>query len=161
MPKGHKSCRQECNKTISLVRLAILSLCSAVSDWESKVSHHREESASKRSLEAKLSPFSRSAKDQVNHYFGDEFYDFGLLQLAEYRVPCPPNCMVYWRCWRTQTSNSRSQCICLSSSIGARILFIPATSESVEQLFSVSGRVVTTARARLCFRRVNELCCLH
>ena len=45
--------------------------------------------------------------------------------------------------------------------IAARILSIPATSALVEQLFSVSGRVVTTARARLNFRHVNELCCLH
>ena len=45
--------------------------------------------------------------------------------------------------------------------IAARVLSIPATSASVEQLFSVAGRVVTTARARLNFRHVNELCCLH
>ena len=31
----------------------------------------------------------------------------------------------------------------------------------MEQLFSVSGRVVTAARARLSTRHVNELCCLH
>ena len=42
--------------------------------------------------------------------------------------------------------------------IAARILSIPATSASVEQLFSV---LVTTARARLNFRHVNKLCCLH
>ena len=41
--------------------------------------------------------------------------------------------------------------------IAARVLSIPATSASVEQLFSVAGRVVTTARARLSFRHVNEL----
>ena len=45
--------------------------------------------------------------------------------------------------------------------IAARVLPIPATSASVEQLFSVAGRVVTTARARLNSRHVNELCCLH
>ena len=45
--------------------------------------------------------------------------------------------------------------------IAARVLSIPATSASVEQLFSVAGRVVTTARARLNSRHVNELCCLH
>jgi hypothetical protein len=45
--------------------------------------------------------------------------------------------------------------------IAARVLSIPATSASVEQLFSVSGRVVTTARARLSFCHVTELCCLH
>jgi hypothetical protein len=43
----------------------------------------------------------------------------------------------------------------------ARVLLIPPTSASVEQLFSISGRVVTTARARLNFRHVNDLCCLH
>ena len=31
----------------------------------------------------------------------------------------------------------------------------------MEQLLSVSARVVTTARARLSFLHVNELCCLH
>ena len=45
--------------------------------------------------------------------------------------------------------------------IAARILSIPATSASVEQLFSAAGRVVTTARVRLSFGHVNELCCLH
>ena len=45
--------------------------------------------------------------------------------------------------------------------IAARVLSIPATSASVEQLFSVAGRVVTTARARLSFRHVDELFCLH
>ena len=40
--------------------------------------------------------------------------------------------------------------------IAARVLSIPATSASVEQLFSVSGRVVTTAWARLSFRHVKQ-----
>ena len=49
----------------------------------------------------------------------------------------------------------------ICAGIAARVLFIPATSASVEKLFSVSGRVVTTARARLNSRHINELCCLH
>ena len=45
--------------------------------------------------------------------------------------------------------------------IAARVLSGPALSASVEQLFSFARRVVTTARARLNFRHVNELFCLH
>ena len=37
----------------------------------------------------------------------------------------------------------------------------PPTSASDEQLFSVGGRIVTSARSRLNARYVNELCCLH
>ena len=45
--------------------------------------------------------------------------------------------------------------------VAARVLSIPATSASVEQLLLVVGGVVTTAGARHNFRHVNELCCLH
>ncbi len=45
--------------------------------------------------------------------------------------------------------------------IAARVLSVPATSASVDKLFSISGRIVTTARAQLNFSHVNELCCLH
>jgi hypothetical protein len=37
----------------------------------------------------------------------------------------------------------------------------PPTSASDEQLFSVGGRIVTSARSRLNTHHVNELCCLH
>ena len=45
--------------------------------------------------------------------------------------------------------------------VAARVLSIPATSASVEQLSSAAGRVATTARARLNSRHVNELHCLR
>ena len=45
--------------------------------------------------------------------------------------------------------------------VAARVLPIPATSASVEQLFSASGRIVTTARASLNNSHINELSCLH
>ena len=45
--------------------------------------------------------------------------------------------------------------------IAARVLSIPATSASVEQLFSISGRIVTNSRTSLNHRHINELCCLH
>ena len=45
--------------------------------------------------------------------------------------------------------------------VTARVLPIPATSASVEQLFSASGRIVTTARASLNNSHINELSCMH
>ena len=45
--------------------------------------------------------------------------------------------------------------------VAARVLPTPPTSASDEQLFSVGGRIVTSARSRLNAHHVNELCCLH
>ena len=45
--------------------------------------------------------------------------------------------------------------------VAARILSIPATSASVEQMFSISGRIFCAARASLSSSHVNELCYLH
>ena len=45
--------------------------------------------------------------------------------------------------------------------IAARVLSIPSTSASVEQFFSISGRIVCKARSSLSFRHINELCRLH
>ena len=191
---------------------------------ETKVSHYRESSASNRVLAAKLNSFCRSAKEQVDHYFGDNFYNYGLLRVAEFLDPRTVWCIEVAEELKqvilalkllarledvaqparnlaavglAAASNSRQSPLekeislyanymigrgeeaCnatnplefwaseglvsfpILAGIAARILSIPATATSVEQLFSVSGRVVTTARARLNFRHVNELCCLH
>lgn len=58
---------------------------------------------------------------------------------------------------------ARCYFLVLPAGVAARVLSTPAASvsASVEQLFSVAGGVVTTARARLSFRHVNDLCCLH
>ena len=45
--------------------------------------------------------------------------------------------------------------------VAARILSIPATSASVEQMFSIAGRISCASRASLSSSHVNELCCLH
>ena len=45
--------------------------------------------------------------------------------------------------------------------VAARVLQVPATSASVEQLLSVSGRVASTARSRLSPSHLNELSCFH
>lgn len=197
-----------------------------MTDLENKVSHYREGSASNRALAAKLNPFTRSAKDQVDHYFGDAFYNYGLLRVTEFLDPRTVHCVEDSAELKLVTraltllarpedvampvrnlgqnavglaaaSNSRQSPLekeislytnymigrgeeacnatnplefwaneglvsfSILAGIAARILSIPATSASVEQLFSVSGRIVTTARARLNFRHVNELCCLH
>jgi len=45
--------------------------------------------------------------------------------------------------------------------VAVRIFSIPATSASVEQMFSISGRISCASRASLTYSHVNELCCLH
>ena len=47
--------------------------------------------------------------------------------------------------------------------VAARILSIPATSASVDQMFSIAGRIACVSRASLSLSssHVNELCCLH
>ena len=175
---------------------------------------------------AKLNPFCQSATQYVDHYFGDQFYDYGLLRVAEFLDPqtvwCiedPDELKLVARALKllarpedvavparnpgqpgvglaaasssrlsplekeialyTNYMLSRGEEACnatnpldfwgddgmvsfpILAGIAARVLSIPATSASVEQLFSVAGRVMTTARARLSFRHVNELCCLH
>jgi hypothetical protein len=73
--------------TISLVRLAIRSLRSAVDNLKKKVTEYSRGSAANRSLAAKLLPFQESAKKSIDHYFGDEFYNYGLLCVAEFLDP--------------------------------------------------------------------------
>ena len=215
--------------TISLVRLAIRSLRSHVDLLETKVTDSRNGSAASRSLVTKLDPFVRSAKRYLDHYFGDDFYNSGLLRVAEYLDPRTVWCIEDSDELKTtvralkllannedilmplrnhpqvavglgsaaSSTNPRQSPIDKESAlytnlmvakgeetcngidpliywategaiafpilagIAARILPIPSTSASVEQLFSVSGRVVSTARASLNCRHVNELCCLH
>ena len=45
--------------------------------------------------------------------------------------------------------------------LAASILAIPATSSDVERLFSITGRIASTARASVSAERINTLMCLH
>jgi hypothetical protein len=45
--------------------------------------------------------------------------------------------------------------------LAARVLSIPATSSDCERLFSITGRIASSARASLASERIDKLTCLH
>ena len=213
--------------TISLVRLAIRSLRKAVDTINDKAILLLDGFRENRSLSTLLLPIYNSANKYVDCYFGDDFYNYGLLRIAEFldtrtvwciedshelkkvikslklianfsditttstsningnssgllaasasrksplevEVDLYTNYMVQLKEVNCNSLNplewwAKEGCIAfpILAGIAARVLSIPATSASVEQLFSVAGRVVTTARASLNSRHVNELCSLH
>ena len=73
--------------TISLVRLCIRRLRKYVDDMNSKINNLMIGSQADRTLANKLSDF------YVDHYFGDAFYDYGLLRIAELLDPRTVHCV--------------------------------------------------------------------
>ena len=213
--------------TISLVRLCIRRLRKYVDDMNSKINNLMIGSQADRTLANKLSDFYTEANFYVDHYFGDAFYDYGLLRIAELLDPRTVHCVedanelkivkdalkkLVDPLYTVVTTNvSASPSVGLASAVkgkkkeslvdkeieqylnvmithgeeacnkmdplsfwseqgqvafpilagvAARVLPIPATSASVEQLFSASRRIVTTARASLNNSHINELSCM-
>ena len=220
--------------TISLVRLSVRSLGSAVSNIGIKIRTFQQEGSApvNHAFANKLRPFYERALHYIDHYFGDNFYNYGLLRVAEFLDPRTSMCIedqdglkqvirslkllvnatdavAPGRGSRVGGSSpaasvglasaiqarqksplenevdlyaysmvARGEAACnalcplefwateglafpILAGVAARILSIPATSASVEQMFSISGRISCASRASLSSSHVNELCCLH
>ena len=213
--------------TISLVRLMIRRLRNEVANLKRKANAYQRGSAFERTLSVKLQPLHASAEKWIDHYYNDEYYNYGLLRVAEFLDPRTCNCIEdkdeldivqdFLKLFvskeassvprgkggaqavglaaaiETKTNKSplekeiqlysflmvsKTESVCnainplefwpgegssfpILAGVAARVLPTPPTSASDEQLFSVGGRIVTSARSRLNAHHVNELCCLH
>ena len=79
---------------------------------------------------------------------------YSLLMVSKTESVC--NAMNHLEFWPGEGSSFP-----ILAGVAARVLSTPPTSASDEQLFSVGGRIVTSARSRLNAHHINELCCLH
>ena len=81
--------------TISLVRLSVRSLRSAVSNLGIKIRTFQQEGSApvNRAFANKLKPFNERALHYIDHYFGDNFYNYGLLRVAEFLDPRTSMCI--------------------------------------------------------------------
>ena len=213
--------------TISLVRLMIRRLRNEVANLKRKANAYQRGSAFERTLSVKLQQLHASAEKWIDHYYNDEYYNYGLLRVAEFLDPRTCNCIEdkdeldivqdFLKLFvskeassvprgkggaqavglaaaiETKTNKSplekeiqlysflmvsKTESVCnainplefwpgegssfpILAGVAARVLPTPPTSASDEQLFSVGGRIVTSARSRLNAHHVNELCCLH
>ena len=70
------SCKKEV--TISLVPLSVRSLRSAVSNLGTKINTYQEDGSApvNRAFANKLTPFYQRALHYIDHYFGDDFYNY-------------------------------------------------------------------------------------